>query len=84
MNIGRAERERGEEQEEEPEGMRDLRSMAPPHGALQLPARGRWQRDWPADAPGAAIVRWRVSAYSSGEWCEGFVFRVCQRWGRWG
>ena len=28
-----------------------------------------------ADAPGAAIVRWRVSAYSSGGWYEGFVFR---------
>jgi hypothetical protein len=64
-----------EDVDEEPEGMRDLRSMPPPRGALQLPARGRWQRDWPAEAPAAAIVRWRVSAFSSGRWYEGFIFR---------
>ena len=42
-----------------------------------LPPRGRWQHEWPAEgeAPGAAIVRWRVSAFSSGAWYEGFVFR---------
>ena len=40
-----------------------------------MPARGLWQHAWPAEAPGASIVRWRVSAYSSGAWYEGFVFR---------
>ena len=59
-------------------GMRDLRSMTPPRGALVGPARGKWQREWPAVAPGAAIVRWRVMAYSCGAWYEGFVFRYCR------
>ena len=60
-------------------GLRDLRSMAPPACALQMPARGRWQREWPAVAPGKELVRWRISAYSSGAWYEGFVIRYALR-----